>query len=356
MMKKCIFIFILLIVSSISSFSQTSLETVKNSDGFIFHLLKSNKGVAVKNDDDEYIIPFSRGYKSLEYNSDYGYFYVSMDDGLIGTVGICDRWGKVIILPNAKYRMIAYSPKKGFNYFDEGYPAFGIFLDQNHRAYKLNGSGRKVYLSDVPPAVLLAKGKYTISSQGYCTETGQYTESLVQDWNVEVEFYDDYILINGVKCEYKGISNGWKLYEGEDMNFSGSSSYSTYYVNPNYDMKKIVTSTISGMGYSNMSHFLYTMEKGDVCDVHYSSTSNAKTKTSINRDKKTSLPTTSSKRRHVCPRCKGNKRIVRESHVSLYGQKDYRVRCNECGRYFMRSTGHSHINCPQCYGKGYFID
>lgn len=61
-----------------------------------------------------------------------------------------------------------------------------------------------------------------------------------------------------------------------------------------------------------------------------------------------------SSQRHTCSLCHGNKRIVRDTWPSLYGTKDYQVKCNECGGYFMRSTGHVHIPCPNCRGKGYF--
>lgn len=58
--------------------------------------------------------------------------------------------------------------------------------------------------------------------------------------------------------------------------------------------------------------------------------------------------------RHNCPLCNGQRRIVKDTYPSLFGTSDYKVRCNECGGYFMRSTGHTHITCPQCHGKGYF--
>ena len=58
--------------------------------------------------------------------------------------------------------------------------------------------------------------------------------------------------------------------------------------------------------------------------------------------------------KHACTLCRGQKRIVKNTYPTLYGTKDYQVRCNECGDYFMRSTGHTHITCPQCNGRGYF--
>lgn len=58
--------------------------------------------------------------------------------------------------------------------------------------------------------------------------------------------------------------------------------------------------------------------------------------------------------KHICSLCNGQRRIVKDTYPSLYGQSDYQVKCNECGGYFMRSTGHTHITCPQCHGRGYF--
>lgn len=76
--------------------------------------------------------------------------------------------------------------------------------------------------------------------------------------------------------------------------------------------------------------------------------------TSNFRNSTYSSPSRKRQIRHTCNLCKGRKRIVKDTYPSLYGQSDYRIKCNECGGYFMRSTGHTHITCPQCHGKGYF--
>lgn len=57
-------------------------------------------------------------------------------------------------------------------------------------------------------------------------------------------------------------------------------------------------------------------------------------------------------RHRECSLCHGKKRINRDSPVPVYGN-DSRVRCNECGGFFMRSTGHSHVTCTLCHGRGY---
>ena len=59
--------------------------------------------------------------------------------------------------------------------------------------------------------------------------------------------------------------------------------------------------------------------------------------------------------KHECPLCHGEKWIVHNSYPPMYGQTNYKVRCDRCGKEFMKSTGHQHIICTQCRGLGYFI-
>ena len=84
--------------------------------------------------------------------------------------------------------------------------------------------------------------------------------------------------------------------------------------------------------------FLYTYTGGSSSSSQRQNTTHARTQ-----------PT-----KHTCSLCNGQRRIVKDTYLSLYGQSNYQVKCNECGGYFMRSTGHTHITCPQCHGKGYF--
>lgn len=52
-----------------------------------------------------------------------------------------------------------------------------------------------------------------------------------------------------------------------------------------------------------------------------------------------------------CSYCNGKGRVAHESYPPTYGTSDYKVYCSECGQYFMKSTGHSHITCPICHGN-----
>lgn len=52
-----------------------------------------------------------------------------------------------------------------------------------------------------------------------------------------------------------------------------------------------------------------------------------------------------------CPLCHGSGRIVHNTYTATFGTTDYEVYCAECGRNWMKSTGHSHITCTQCHGR-----
>ena len=56
---------------------------------------------------------------------------------------------------------------------------------------------------------------------------------------------------------------------------------------------------------------------------------------------------------HECSLCNGSGMIIRESHVATFGL-DSKKYCSTCDQTFMASTGHMHVSCSQCHGKGYF--
>ncbi|MBR1594683.1 MAG: hypothetical protein IJ692_06460 [Alloprevotella sp.] len=57
--------------------------------------------------------------------------------------------------------------------------------------------------------------------------------------------------------------------------------------------------------------------------------------------------------RHTCTLCHGSGTIIRETPTATYG-KDTQRYCNNCGRSYWASSGHSHVTCSNCYGKGYY--
>lgn len=199
---------------------------------------------------------------------------------------------------------------------------------------------------------LLYKGTYTKSAQGYCQETGQYTDAFGSGGTMHVEIYDSYILVNNIRYDYSKTSGNWRIYKG--YNNWGSTPY--YKVNQgNYEMSYyVVTQNPYSGGYNT---FVYEIEKGEVSfDIHQNNTttygggsSSGGSGSYGNRSSRT----TNSSTGHTCSLCHGKKRIVKNTYPSLMGTKDYKVKCNVCGGYFMRSTGHTHVICPNCHGRGY---
>ena len=54
-----------------------------------------------------------------------------------------------------------------------------------------------------------------------------------------------------------------------------------------------------------------------------------------------------------CSRCNGTGRIEINTYPPTFGTDDPYVKCNECGKSFLRSMGHAHQTCPQCHGHKY---
>lgn len=56
-----------------------------------------------------------------------------------------------------------------------------------------------------------------------------------------------------------------------------------------------------------------------------------------------------------CPQCHGTGRMEYNTNPTQYGglnSNNYKVRCNECGKEFLKSWGHTHITCKICHGRG----
>lgn len=55
---------------------------------------------------------------------------------------------------------------------------------------------------------------------------------------------------------------------------------------------------------------------------------------------------------HQCPYCNGKGRIQKDMNPSMFGTQDYKVKCEECGQMYLKSTGHTHVTCGHCGGTG----
>lgn len=71
----------------------------------------------------------------------------------------------------------------------------------------------------------------------------------------------------------------------------------------------------------------------------------------------TTVTPTSSKTqptKHECSLCHGTGRIAKDMNPPQFGLDTSKVKCKECGEWFPKEWGHTHITCPNCHGKGFF--
>lgn len=58
---------------------------------------------------------------------------------------------------------------------------------------------------------------------------------------------------------------------------------------------------------------------------------------------------------HVCSTCHGKGRIPKDFNAPQFGLSDTsKEKCNECGQWFPKSWGHTHVTCTSCHGKKTF--
>lgn len=190
------------------------------------------------------IIPTTRGYTDISYIKGLKKFTYSMH----GFKGECNSLGKQL-------SKIAVANNNATNSGEANARATKTTQGSSNSSHDTYGSSStSSSSSDNKPN---ASGTYTISQQGRSLTTGNYTGVAGSDMTVTIEFYDDYITVNGLMCEYAGESNGRKRYD-DPMQFAGSST--TYYVDANYNVQKQMTlSTPFGTDW-----FDYTVVKGNV--------------------------------------------------------------------------------------------
>jgi len=57
-----------------------------------------------------------------------------------------------------------------------------------------------------------------------------------------------------------------------------------------------------------------------------------------------------------CPYCNGTGRLTfDDTSAPTFGQTPYWKQCNECGRRYLSSTNHYHIQCRHCHGTGQIV-
>lgn len=157
-----------------------------------------------------------------------------------------------------EYELVAENLRELGVYYHPDSKSSGTASTSRSSVASSSGSNRSSSSGSSSGDKLLYQGSYTQSPQGYCPETGQYTDPLGPGLVFSVMIYDSYIVVDGSKCEYVNTSGGWKIYKGNNM--FGTTQY--YKVNPtNFEMSSYTygTNPYTGQG----STLVYGMKKGE---------------------------------------------------------------------------------------------
>ena len=145
--------------------------------------------------------------------------------------------------------------------------------------------------------------------------------------------------------------------------YGNPSSYNTihsspgnmdYLLNPNYAIQQVQQQNWNEYlmmtdGGKSMSYQKYnTLKAQAYAEAQKSGSSvTSSSSSSLNKSK------TTSSTNHTCSLCHGTGTIVRESGVPTFGLNS-KEKCKTCGEVYWSSTGHSHVTCTQCRGKGHW--
>lgn len=278
------------------------------------------------------------------------YLSVYTDDGRCGLI---DQNLNYVIPFSANYSDINCSSYKGGKYIEvKKGDLTGLYnLETKRDNISTNDYSESNNSKSSGKSILLYSGTIYVSMQGYNQTTGQYVGS-GPDAEFGVEIYNDYIIVGSIRYDYTRNTDddSERVYEGTD--YLRNQCY--YYVNPKTFAMRMVK--VYGNPYMGRNEYVsYQISNGPTTYQHNNPTYNpsgGNNNSGNSGGNSNTNRNNNNRQRRECSLCHGKRRIVRNNSVATFGN-DSRVRCNECGGYFMRSTGHSHVTCTLCHGRGY---
>lgn len=329
----------------------TSVCYLTGDDGWFSVGDNDGRGAYEKNG--KCVISPSRGYSFVnKHKEDDGYWY-SVEKGDLK--GACDANGNEIIAPRYK-SVFYYSVDRAFNYEDSNGEYVNTGISINGSSYASSGN-RSSSSSSVNTSVASTPSSsnsgsryscnYTRSSQGRNVKTGQYTGAIGNDLQINVVFYNDYILVNGERYNYWGTTNGVKSYMRDD--FTGARNI--YNVDANYNLQYFSACSNPYTGGYDM--WSYEVRKGNTSTPKYNNSVGGYG-SSHSGNNGTSTPTSTSSTssssntyQKLCPFCQGSGKC-RYCNGKGY---DTRMGIGSGTRYCAVCTNHNGI-CTLCKGTG----
>lgn len=197
---------------------------------------------------------------------------------------------------------------------------------------------------------------YTKSGRGQSQNTGQWTDGMASQY-CAVQFFDDYITVNGEINYFVGNSGSWKIYRGTSMNYGGCYSKSYYYVDANKNMKEVCE---SGSPYG-LDTFVYPMSMNGDPTPHNDSYNNSYNNSQSNYHNSSSSSSSGSQssstqpsRKYKCAYCNNGMIEKNDPAPPSFGIDQPKKKCPTCGKWYDPTVSvHYHQQCHHCGGTGY---
>ncbi len=197
---------------------------------------------------------------------------------------------------------------------------------------------------------------YTKSGRGQSQNTGQWTDGMASQY-CAVQFFDDYITVNGEINYFVGNSGSWKIYGGTSMNYGGCYSKSYYYVDANKNMQEVCE---SGSPYG-LDTFVYPMSMNGDPTPHNDSYNNSYNNSQSNYHNSSSSSSSGShnsstqpSRKYKCAYCNNGMIEKNDPAPPSFGIDQPKKKCPTCGKWYDPTVSvHYHQQCHHCGGTGY---
>lgn len=325
--------------------------------GFVYFTVERNGGMkGICDASGTEVIPPTRKYSSLFFNrASEGYPKYNPIDVYYITAKEGDKYLKLDIngIVKGDKKPEGHDPdfdvKTSYNYFSESlYWPFTMSSDYSTSKSSTSSVSSTYHTKTNNPVSV--KYHYTKSGRGQSQNTGQWTDAIASE-ECEVEFFDDYITVNGVTNQFVKNSGPWKVYGGQSMGWSSNNTIFYYYVDANKNMKQVCELT-SPYGFDT---FIYPMSMNGDPTPHNNPTSTSCSNNSTSSSSNSNSSSSQTSNRFKCAYCNGTGMIEKNDNApATYGQNQPRQKCSTCGKWYDPGVfTHYHQQCRHCGGTGY---
>ena len=239
-----------------------------------------------------------------------------------------------------KYKDVGYVGETSFLFVKENGQ---MKIDEYEKVYDECSSSQNMNIEDID---LLYRGTYSVGPDVY--PDGTSFPSGIS--SMEIAIYANKLSILGYKdFEFKGITqSGKRKYSASGIMYGFNQANADAFVDGAFNIE--VYFYVNGIG---------TIEKryttnGSTMPIYQGGQGGFNNGGNIfgGGVDNSGNPRQIVKEQVKCSRCNGTGQMPFDTYPTMFGQDDYDVYCNICGRSYKKSRGHTHVTCTECNGTG----